>query len=631
MKNRIVLFTTLLAMLGCGGPSAAPEPASGPDPQPASGAEAQADASPWASLDNGALVSLVREQSAARIRQVEPELDLTQLAAWTADPSGAPELGDRVCEQLMNLAIAEAAAGETERAVGLVRLVRAKARNRNNAYAGTTLLAELARRGTEGEAQSAAVRAVFEELPRNRFGASTVVFQLFQNAGQIDARMEQLRQQLVSLDTAVSALFYDGLLRSVVQNRDAFLTAIAAVREAHAGQDEQTPYAFSTVDLTRARDASPVLVAVWDTGVKGELFESQLFRNEGEQPNGEDDDGNGLVDDIHGVVSDPTEGQTGLTFEPGEQVLTEYSPFLRGIMDLRAGMASTEAAQRVLELMRGAQNAEALEVLERNLDAVSEWAHGTHVAGIMLAGVPQARVAVFRSAWAGEARLYHHRGPTDDELAAERANVEEIARFINAHNVRVVNASLGFSRDYVENQLRHESGRYSSDEEVQARAAEIQAHRAASWRQVFEQCPNTLFVVAAGNSSRDVLEYEDVPSSIELPNVLVVGAVDRFGDWATFTNSNPQRVRVFDHGVEVDSLIPSGERVPLSGTSMASPNVANLATKMIAIDASLTPQRVIQIIEETGEPIAAPFNGRIAHEQRAIDRVRRERPRGRRR
>lgn len=631
MKNRIVLFTTLLAMLGCGGPSAAPEPASGPDPQPASGAEAQADASPWASLDNGALVSLVREQSAARIRQVEPELDLTQLAAWTADPSGAPELGDRVCEQLMNLAIAEAAAGETERAVGLVRLVRAKARNRNNAYAGTTLLAELARRGTEGEAQSAAVRAVFEELPRNRFGASTVVFQLFQNAGQIDARMEQLRQQLVSLDTAVSALFYDGLLRSVVQNRDAFLTAIAAVREAHAGQDEQTPYAFSTVDLTRARDASPVLVAVWDTGVKGELFESQLFRNEGEQPNGEDDDGNGLVDDIHGVVSDPTEGQTGLTFEPGEQVLTEYSPFLRGIMDLRAGMASTEPAQRVLELMRGAQNAEALEVLERNLDAVSEWAHGTHVAGIMLAGVPQARVAVFRSAWAGEARLYHHRGPTDDELAAERANVEEIARFINAHGVRVVNASLGFSRDYVENQLRHESGRYSSDEEVQARAAEIQAHRAASWRQVFEQCPNTLFVVAAGNSSRDVLEYEDVPSSIELPNVLVVGAVDRFGDWATFTNSNPQRVRVFDHGVEVDSLIPSGERVPLSGTSMASPNVANLATKMIAIDASLTPQRVIQIIEETGEPIAAPFNGRIAHEQRAIDRVRRERPRGRRR
>src|SRR5690606_6996619 len=198
----------------------------------------------------------------------------------------------------------------------------------------------------------------------------------------------------------------------------------------------------------------------------------------------------------------------------------------------RAGMASTEPAQRVLALMRGAQDPAALDHLERNLDAVSEWAHGTHVAGIMLAGVPQARVAVFRSAWAGEARLYHHRGPTDEELAAERANVEEIARFINAHGVRVVNASLGFSQDYAEAELRHESSVYTTDEQVRARAAQIQAHRTASWRHVFEQCPNTLFVVAAGNSSRDIVEYGDVPSSIDLPNVLVVGAVDRYGEWA---------------------------------------------------------------------------------------------------
>jgi hypothetical protein len=81
-------------------------------------------------------------------------------------------------------------------------------------------------------------------------------------------------------------------------------------------------------------------------------------------------------------------------------------------------------------------------------------------------------------------------------------------------------------------------------------------------------------------------------------------------------------VRIFDHGVEVDSLIPNGDHVPLSGTSMASPNVANLAAKLFAIDATLTPARAIEAIVETGEPIAAPFNGRIAHEQRAIDRVR---------
>lgn len=628
----LTTLTLILSLGGCGGPSTAPPPddTAGNETAQQTTETPSEPESPWASLDTPALVALVRGQASARIHEVQPDLDLAQLAAWVADPSGAPELSDRTCEQLMNLAIAEAAAGERDRAIGIVRLVRAKARNRNNAYAGTTTLAELARRGSEGDAQAQAVRAIFEELPRNRFGSATVVFQLFQNAGQIDARIEQLHQQLVSLDTAVGALFYDTLLRPIVEHRDTFLTAINAVREAQAGQPEQRPYAFSTVDLTRARDAQPLLVAVWDTGVSGEQFPSQLFTNEHEQPNGQDDDGNGLVDDIHGVIADPTEGQTGLTYQPGEQVITEYAPFLRGIMDLRAGMASTEAAQRVLSLMGSAQSAEQLDALEQNLDAIGEWAHGTHVAGIMLSGVPQAHLAVFRSAWAGEARLYHHRGPTDEELAAERQNVENIASFINAHHVRVVNASLGFARDYVENELRHQSDVYTTDEQVRARAAQIQAARAANWRYVFEHCPDTLFVVAAGNSSRDVVEYEDVPSSLELPNVLVVGAVDRFGDWATFTNSNPERVRVFDHGVEVESVIPNGERVPLSGTSMASPNVANLATKMVSVDPSLTPARAIQIIQETGDPIAAPFNGRIANEEHALQRVRRERPRARR-
>jgi hypothetical protein len=272
--------------------------------------------------------------------------------------------------------------------------------------------------------------------------------------------------------------------------------------------------------------------------------------------------------------------------------------------------------------MRSADSVEALEELESNLDMVGEWAHGTHVAGIMLAQNPHARLAIFRSAWAGEARVYHHRGPTDEELAAERANVEAIAEYINRHEIRVVNASLGFSLEYVEDQLRYERDTYTTSEAVRARAEEVHAHRRATWALVFERCPNTLFVVAAGNSNEDVVEYGTVSASIEADNVVAVGAVDRFGGWATFTNSNPERVQIFDHGVEVDSSIPSGERVPLSGTSMAAPNVANLAGKMLAVGPSLTPAQIIGIIGETGDPIAAPFNGRIANERRAITRAR---------
>ena len=41
-------------------------------------------------------------------------------------------------------------------------------------------------------------------------------------------------------------------------------------------------------------------------------------------------------------------------------------------------------------------------------------------------------------------------------------------------------------------------------------------------------------------------------------HVLAVGAVDRYGQWALFTNSNPERVRVF-----AGELLPDGEVIPV--------------------------------------------------------------------
>ena len=611
----------LLALLlsSCGG-SAPPPPST---TAATTGTESAAPASPWDGMTDTHLVALVRDQSIARIREADPTLAIGERAQWIASPDSAPQLGDRVCEQMLHLAIADLAAGELDSAAATVRLVRARARNRNNAFVGTTLLSVIARQNAHGaeESQEAAVMSVMRELPRARFGASTVVFQIYQTGSQIDAALEDVHGQLVSLDTAVSALFTSSVLSDVVAHRQVYLDAINEVRAVNDAQPATPDFAFSTVDLTGARDATPVLVAVWDTGTAPTLFGAgaplgdRLFT---------------AADGSHGVVSDPDAAQTGLMYDPGQATLTEYGPFLRGVMDLRAGMAGSEPAQRVLTLMRSATDAVSLDHLETNLDAIGEWAHGSHVAGLMLAGLPQAHLAIFRSAWAGEARVYHHRGPTQGELAAEQANVEAIATFINENHVRVVNASLGFARDYVEAELRYEGDRYADDDAVRARAAQIHAARRAEWSWIFEHCPDTLFVIAAGNSNRDVVEYDDVSGSISAPNLLIVGAVDRFGNWATFTNSNPEHVRLFDFGVEVDSVIPSGEHIPLSGTSMASPNAANLAAKMISVDASLTPARTIEIMLATGDAIAPPFNGVIANEAHALERVRHDRPRARR-
>jgi len=580
--------------------------------------------SPWSAMDEPGLREYLVARARERIREVQPDFDLARFDEYLASPDSAPALAGRTVERLMDLAMVELAKGHLDRAEAMVRLVRARARNRNSAFAGSTFMAEIARRraGDEPAAQEQAIAGALRELPRARFGSSTVIYQLFQTREQLTARVEQVRQQVLSVESASAALFFAQTLPAIVDARDRFLAAITVVRAEHDARPQAPDYRFSTVDMTRERGARPVAMAVWDTGTSPDLFEAVLFTNEAEQANGQDDDGNGQVDDIHGVVADGAAPNTALLYEASAEILEQYTPFLQGIMDLRAGLASTESAQRVLDLLRQAEDVESLTELEHNLDAISEWAHGTHVAGLMVAGNPHARLAVFRSAWAGEARPYFHRGPTDDELAAERANVEAIAEFINRHQIRVVNASLGFSSDYLEEQLSYERDRYQTPAQLRVRADQIHAQRRASWQLVFERCPGTLFVVAAGNSNRDVVEYGDLPADMDRPNVLAIGAVDRWGNWATFTSSSPERVRVFDLGVEAESVIPSGERVPLSGTSMASPNVANLAGKILAVAPSLTPEQVISVIVETGDPIPDPFSGRIANERRALTRAR---------
>ena len=46
-------------------------------------------------------------------------------------------------------------------------------------------------------------------------------------------------------------------------------------------------------------------------------------------------------------------------------------------------------------------------------------------------------------------------------------------------------------------------------------------------------------------------------------------------------------------GYQVESFVPGGSRLRESGTSMASPNVANLAAKLFALDPALTPEQAI--------------------------------------
>jgi subtilisin family serine protease len=140
------------------------------------------------------------------------------------------------------------------------------------------------------------------------------------------------------------------------------------------------------------------------------------------------------------------------------------------------------------------------------------------------------------------------------------------------------------------------------------------AERQALARELFEQertalakamagAPDILFVASAGNSNQDATFAEMYPSSIALPNLVTVGAVDKAGDEAPFTSYGPTVV-VHANGYAVESVIPGGERVAKSGTSMSAPQVTNLAAKMLAVNPALRPEEVIAIVRETADRTA---------------------------
>ena len=135
--------------------------------------------------------------------------------------------------------------------------------------------------------------------------------------------------------------------------------------------------------------------------------------------------------------------------------------------------------------------------------------------------------------------------------------------------------------------------------------------------------PGILYVVAAGNADNDVAFDRFIPAAFDLPNVIVVGAVDQAGEPTDFT-SGGENVVVYANGFEVDSYIPGGERMRMSGTSMSAPQITNLAAKLFAVDPQLDPSAVIGLIEDGADPSQGDQNFMLINPQQSVHMARTE-------
>lgn len=401
----------------------------------------------------------------------------------------------------------------------------------------------------------------------------------------------------VTHDHAVTDKGADDLLWARAFHRILFPTAsasVAALRAVIAANTSGKPdiWAAREVTLTTATAGRPVTVAIWDSGVDVALFPGRTHA--APIPAGPPGNGHGLSFDVE---SRPATGVLRPLSAAQRAVYASVVGDFQGYNDSEAAIDSpaSERLHAKLARMSAAQSAAFFE----SLGFFGDYIHGTHVAGIVARGNPFVRLAVIRD-------TYDTRSvptpPSDASVARRVALYARVSAWLKANRVRVVNMSWSDTPESYEHDLEV-NGLGGGVAVRKAMARRFFETARAAFRRVVTDNPDTLFVAAAGNSDADPGFEEGYPSALVEPNLLVVSAVDQAGDETGFT-SNGRSVAISANGYHVRSYVPGGGEVESSGTSMASPNVANLAAKLIALRPELTPAKVAALITAGATPSA---------------------------
>jgi len=409
--------------------------------------------------------------------------------------------------------------------------------------------------------------------------------------GGIKREVDPIAAQSGTLDqdSAASVVMGRQTERSLLPLKDGFAATLKQYIVAHNVMKPDI-WAARDVTLTLDQQLTPVLVGIWDSGVDTSLYPNQLYTD----PNPGDHSAHGLAYDLHGVISNSD-------LEPLSPELKQAYPnaltLFEGLDDLH-NQIDSPAAQKV-KAITTQDSPDQIAAVFKQLNALGNYMHGTHVAGIAVRGNPYARLVVARFNDNIPELPFE---PTPQWAETFAGDFVAMGDYFRTHNVRVVNMSWGDTVAEFEENLAK-----TTNEKDPAKRKQHAQELYNIWRKgvetAIQHAPNTLFVAAAGNSDSNAGFDEDVPASLRDSNLLVVGAVNQAGEETSFT-SYGDTVLVDADGYRVESYVPGGKRMKESGTSMASPNVANLAAKLFAIDPRLTPQQVIELIRKGADASA---------------------------
>jgi len=219
-------------------------------------------------------------------------------------------------------------------------------------------------------------------------------------------------------------------------------------------------WAARDVALPAGRGYAPVKVAVWDSGVDTALFPGQVAKDDGKVPV--------LAFDR---FANPATGELQRIPDALKSKIPQLKSRLKGFSDLQSDIDSPEATEvkQYLSSLKPDDYKAAVE----EIGLAGNWMHGTHVAGITVAGNPYALLVVGRIEF--DWHLLPDPCPSKELALRDAANQQKYVDFFKREGVRVVNMSWGGSvKDYERALLRHREER--ADQGVRERAGHPVRH-----------------------------------------------------------------------------------------------------------------------------------------------------------
>ncbi len=119
---------------------------------------------------------------------------------------------------------------------------------------------------------------------------------------------------------------------------------------------------------------------------------------------------------------------------------------------------------------------------------------------------------------------------------------------------------------------------------------------------------NQLFVAAAGNDGSNIDAVPSYPASYNLDNILVVGSSDYYDERSSFSNYGTATVDLLAPGSNIASTYLDDQYVFASGTSMASPYVAGVASLLLGKNSDTPYEFIKETIMTSGDQTPAALS-----------------------